>query len=137
MIDVKSLRVGSWVLFETNTGVFSPAPEQLTEKSLCNVLEGWLEKKGCDILPIHITPEILGKNLGLHRDSEGWPLSYDYRIYDPLVLNGVGAHSQANRDKWCLMHRSGLIIHNKAILYLHELQNLYYCLTKEELVFKI
>lgn len=80
--------------------------------------------------PIPITPELL-ERARLKRDREGWIISYSYKIYDPLVIGGTGSYVNANRKTYCILHDDKIM--PKGFQYLHQLQNLYFALTGEEL----
>lgn len=86
--------------------------------------------------PIHLTPEILEKcgfeldhanscyEVGVYRNGKGNGLSIENEISKKTVI--VKQHGAFN---------TSMIIHN-SIRYLHQLQNLYFALTGEELTFK-
>ena len=82
--------------------------------------------------PIPLTPEVLEK-CGLSRDSEGWFLSFDLKIYDPLVRNGVGGLSQNDFKIVSILY--GTKLFPIGIKYLHQLQNLYFAITGKELTY--
>lgn len=85
-----------------------------------------------DLSPIPITTEILEK-AGFNRDSEGWYLSAEFKIYDPLEIGGIGCKSQqVKRDAYAVMYK-GKIIGYRAYRFFHDIQNLIFSLTGKEL----
>jgi len=80
--------------------------------------------------PIQLTPEIF-KKMNLSRDLEGWFLLFDIKIYDPLVLGGIGGYVQTDRKNYAIIYNEHVL--KRSVTYLHQLQNLYFALTGEEL----
>jgi len=112
MIDAKDLRIGNWFLF-------GELRHQATHWDIRNL--ALAEFKGNPLetyKPIPLTPEILEK-CGFEKwgkdgyDKNGIYISkyFNYPIYNPF----------------------GEYINSIEVKYLHELQNLYYALTKQEL----
>lgn len=128
MIDEKSLRLGNCVMYENTTHVV----EELRGRNN-TIVTRWI--KGTDhcihtadeLDPIPLTEEILLK-CGFTKDDNGLDM-YDPRYEDWLEMGFpvIGRLSEAEGDS--LVDDSGEI----RINYLHELQNLIYCLTGKEL----
>lgn len=118
MIQAKDLRIGNCIFYNGN--ISKVTPEEIDGiYSLTYKGEG-----------IPLSPEILEK-AGFNRDSEGWYLSADNKLYDPLELNGVGLYSQRNTSIFAFKHGSSIL--KRGIKYVHQLQNIYHALTGEEL----
>jgi hypothetical protein len=117
MIQANELMIGNWVYQEYNgkaiqidKGEFIDYPHYFK--------------------PIPLTPEILEK-IGLKRDEEGWILDFDNKLYDPLGRNGTGGLSQRDTTVFAYKHTKNIL--TIGVRYLHQLQNLYFALTGEEL----
>jgi len=81
------------------------------------------EFKNEDVKPIQLTPEVLEK-CGFKKDRNGYSLDDMYNLSFAITKNGDFLA--------CFLDRSlDLIIH-----HLHQLQNLYFALTGEELIYK-
>jgi len=124
MIKSNELRIGNYVLdnFDAHN------PRQLTKISLDDFVA---ISHGCNSYqPVSLTEDILLK-CGFGRDRGGWYLSAEYKLYNPL--NPIDIPS----SKYYIMTFHDKIIAVKATIYLHELQNLYFALTGEELKIKL
>ena len=82
------------------------------------------------IEPIPLTPSVL-EAVGFKRDKDGWIISYEYKIYDPIIRGGSGGLVQNDIKRICIIHR-GYVMPN-TYGFLHELQNAVYYLTGTEL----
>ena len=125
MIDEKSLRLGNCVMYENTTHVV----EELRGRNN-TIVTRWI--KGTDhyihtaneLDPIPLTEEIMGK-LGLRKDNNAAE-GDDYAEWYELKLPVIG---YLNQEGDSLVDDSGEI----RINYLHQLQNLVYCLSGKEL----
>jgi len=122
-MEANELRIGNYVYcnFTTNQ------PDKidtidLVDFDIINTKDGNME----NYKPIPLTEEILLK-CGFDRDRDGWYLSAEYKLYNPL--NPMGMPS----GKYYIMTFHDKIIAVKATIYLHQLQNLYFALTGNEL----
>jgi len=132
MIDAKDLRIGNWI----NLSLRQDLPiygkvlsigslEQEFEQVYCECEESfeWAFKDNYTGIPL--TPEILEKcgfERGIKSINEGLELQIDF--YKNSIDARITLLDNFDGD------RSADIIETK---YLHELQNLYYALTKQEL----
>lgn len=109
MIDVRELRIGNWILAE----VYLPSTEyhKLTGKDIYDIERGVVT-----VYFIKLTQELLEK-CRISRDH----LLGDFDVFD----NGY------------LFYSNDELINIKPIEYLHQLQNLYFDLTGEELNIKL
>ena len=131
MIDVKELRIGNYVLAE---GLVDNEPSlyqiEMVGIGRCAVMNSrssiTLDWRYAN--PISITPEWLEK-LGFIRSDKTYSYQtsdqfyIDWTMEDGICLNGIYDDIMSNGDK--LEH----------IKYIHQLQNLYYALTGDELLF--
>ena len=126
MIAASSLRIGNWI-----DNYHSPYDRgQVTAEHFSTVdSDGFISGDG-----IPLTADIL-ERVGFNRDSEGWYLSADNKLYDPLELNGVGSYSQRNTTIFAFKHGSSIL--KRGVKYVHQLQNLYHALTGEELTINL
>lgn len=139
MINPKELRQGNnvWVTFtEDQTGYGKDYVGEIV-----GIIENkvrvkgdwhWIELYG--ISPIPLSPEILEK-AGFNRDMEGWYLSAYDKLYDPLEMNGVGDYSQRNTTIFA--YKQGEHILRRGIRFVHELQNIHFTLTGQELTINL
>lgn len=79
--------------------------------------------------PIPLTEEWLMK-FGCQRNRSGWFISADYFLYNPLTYLDVPS------SKYYGLMYNDKYITPKAVEYVHQLQNLYFALTGEELTLK-
>ena len=132
------LRLGNWV----NT-IVSDKPSIVTFIKSQKVKDGYYQSIELDEEEIYIPQHICGipltadilERAGFNRDSEGWYLSADNKLYDPLELNGVGSYSQRNTTIFAFKHGSSIL--KRGVKYVHQLQNLYHALTGEELTINL
>lgn len=110
MIQANELRIGNWLLF-TDFPVYNN-PVQVRQGELKQEWLDWFAK------PIPLTPEILEKC-----GFENWDKNKYSNDILCLTINGEGFLYLANQR-------------HVNIFYLHQLQNLYFALTGEELTFK-
>ena len=131
MIDKRELRIGNYVK-PNNAGMFKVLQ-----------IDGWRLRIGLDgarqgkwlperlIKPIPLAPEIL-ERCGFKHHKRHHILDGDVEFY--------------SKGEFHVLKRDGFLIHaefseyiyeiGQPIKYLHQLQNLYYCLTAEELTFR-
>lgn len=133
MIQANELRIGNWV--KRKSGGCQQVLEVLSTMVLLQNeppldVNKTMRLPLSSVEPIPLTPEIL-KKAGLKRDKEGWVLSFDFKIYDPLEIGGAGDYVQSNRNIFTIIHNNSVF--PKGFKYLHQLQNLYFALTSEEL----
>jgi len=127
MIQANELRIGNWVKFINK--VLQCGAGTIEDCQRANSVDSPFKYE-----PIPITPEILEK-CGLLRDREGWIISYSFKIYDPLIIGGTGNYEQSDRKIYTILHKNSVF--PTGFKYLHQLQNLYFALTGEELNFKL
>jgi len=119
MIQTNELRIGNWI---NEFEIATQADSRFIDRLYNIELRG---KIAIDVTPIPLTPEILEKAGFNEVDGNEW-----YRFYDKGFLRVFIHHSVDS----CFVSVDGLkidyYINN---FYLHQLQNLYFALTGEEL----
>jgi len=119
MIQTNELRIGNWI---NEFEIATQADSRFIDRLYNIELRG---KIAIDVTPIPLTPEILEKAGFNEVDGNEW-----YRFYDKGFLR-VFIHKSVDS---CFVSVDGLkidyYINN---FYLHQLQNLYFALTGEEL----
>lgn len=125
MITASELRIGNYVMFNDQNETPTPVVIQINIADLTLISEN---HKYCNYQPISLTEEILlkcgVKSDGIHIYMEFNPrmcLLFNYGNYAEMDLVQDGKYISFK-----LSH----------IKHLHELQNLYFALTKQELVWK-
>lgn len=113
MIDPKELRIGNWV-FDDKTKV------QLTAQSISMIVTGGLNYRKVSFDPIPLTPEWL-KSRGAVKTNQTNQYAIERNGYY-LVFHVVDG-------RWFLQNAG----FRRPIDYVHEAQNLVFCLTGEEL----
>ena len=122
-MEVRELRIGN--LVQDNKGNTIEVDASLFVADMDP--NGYFDLSDC--LPIQITPEWLEK-LGFIRSDKTYSYQtsdqfyIDWTMEDGICLNGIYDDIMSNGDK--LEH----------IKYIHQLQNLYYALTGDELILK-
>ena len=126
-MEIEELKIGNWVLF-------NGYPVQIRELQYISKIDVYLDSNVnvATYKPMPLTEEILLK-CGFETESK----------YDDFKLNGVNIQSCSMRCK--TLERFSFYLNlgdendelNNKIDYLHELQNLYYALTKKELDIKL
>jgi hypothetical protein len=127
-MNFKELRIGNWVEDEDDSHdrwrVEKIEPGKEETKGMWFVNSRWTE----DLQPIPLTPEILEK-AGLVKDKRSGvamrTIAYSDESY-PCTLQVSGGGKM-------LVCRSGMYSIGAPCEYLHQLQNLYFALTGEEL----
>jgi hypothetical protein len=110
-MKVSELRIGNWVL-----GASREKPQQITAFM-------FLHFEKLNLKPIPITPEILTKNIGFNIKQTKWRTLYKYgKLSLDKTLYGETSFS------FCFGHHGIIEIDN-----VHQLQNLYFELSGEEL----
>jgi len=153
MIQANELRIGNYVSYGTFNGSdFSKVKGIYNEfdilLDMCRVFTK-------DIEPIPITEEILlkcGFELCTFRgDNEDYTITFDFddgneelEGLKPYTNNGFGIGYKENENCYYLyIHHTnadcshGIRSHYRKINHLHQLQNLYFALTNEELTIKL
>lgn len=125
MINANELRIGNWVKcggFKRLYGEFRVAeiyPDQITIEQKPN--DGYTVE---EVDPITLTPEILEK-CGFEKEGDTYKILNDNIDYCfRISFTGSG-------------YFSSNVAANQPMKYLHTLQNLYYCLTGEELTINL
>lgn len=133
MITASELRIGNWVMYNDQNETPMPTAIQICIQDLILINEN---VKDCNYKPIPLTEEILLKcgfqkressacneyYIGINQVTKDWLFSITWLI-KPESINAPN----------CPFYRNGG--HN--IYYLHELQNLFYSLTKTELIINL
>ncbi len=136
MINVKELRIGNWVNFDSvgndvvETIDFNDEDPDKTDTYFTHVIDG---SKPNETHPIQLTPEILEK-CGFKPDST--MLSFQH----PDPKNPQDEHKDLGTCYPTFFYNKRLgrwmDCHTRVCVdYLHQLQNLYYALTGEELTY--
>lgn len=146
MIQANELRIGNWVEWVYPNRNNQPNKFQFCQiESIRDSLVGVLNSAyGYDqIQPIHLTPEILGKLEGFEMILwNGVFRQYYISITNSTVLSlffgeYIGFENRLDKVTFGTHpHYSGCTYGNLPVKYLHQLQNLYFALTGEELTFK-
>jgi hypothetical protein len=128
MIDPKDLRIGNWVYPNDENATPYPVLEILTDKFLCyRANNRYPSDRGdyvklSDSEPIPLTPEILEK-CGFVEESKCWWEKDGFQI--------LLGYTEEFGDFF--HYTSDHVVLSTAYKYLHQLQNLYFALTGEEL----
>jgi len=120
MINASELRIGNWINPQFNMKVSLIEPDMVYATFEGNEGDDYEFKSG-EIPPIELDPDWLNM-FGYKENKRG-----EYRIdrYElPLVINEQSIYLKFQTDK------------QKLLEYVHELQNLYFCLNGEELQIK-
>ena len=132
MIKANELRIGNWYNHNGEYCQVSPS----------TILEVW-ESPRKWVQPIHLTPEILGKSEGFEMILwNGVFRQYYFSITNNTVLSlffgeYIGFENRLDKVTFGTHpYYSGCTYGNFPVKYLHQLQNLYFALTGEELTFK-
>jgi hypothetical protein len=121
MINANELRIGNWYL-----GASRQEPLQATARFIQQLDEGLIN---CS--PIPISSEILEK-CGFTRLNNGWNMGEHKSYMDEIFSLFDENYCQGELD----LRLNGSDLPMPKVKYLHQLQNLYYGLTGEELTFK-
>lgn len=124
MVKANELRVGNWV------NILKTVPVLITGNHIQSISEG-----DADYKPIPLTPEILEKcGFRKYKDDSGGKVFKSFR-YNNLCIEyrtkksrGMIVWHDSNDDY-------GITLPSISIISLHQLQNLYYALTGEELIY--
>ena len=119
MIQANELRIGNWVYDTRTVGSRVGLPVVLNEKVVKRILEYDVDYYE----PIPLTPEILEKC--------GFEKIYESKIHSTYWINGLSYYYWHERNIQYASFK-GLELESK---YLHQLQNLYFALTGEELTY--
>lgn len=133
MIKIEELRVGNWV-----TSIRSDKPQKVTYISSQKVKDGFYNSVSMDyekenylltehLFPIPLTPEILEK-AGFHQrmaEVETWWLDCIEIHLDSVYWYSIDRNGEDSGSKF------------REITHLHQVQNLYYCLTGHELTLNL
>lgn len=136
MINPQHLRLGNWVYPNNENATPYPVLEIRKKNITCYIGNKYCPKiiiSYTDLEPISITPEVLlACGFELNEDAGNWN-EPDYVIYGingfevGIIENACYYYKAASDDYYSLYHPS--------ILSLHQLQNLYFELTWEELIY--
>lgn len=133
MIDAKELRIGNLVKYKSHNFCYVDAicdyPNEIYKKVSIKGEHLGAELPFVDIEPIPLTTQILEK-CGFNLQPQKMSIYVNGRIKLWLGSNGVIAylmHEDKNESFWI----------SNPVQNLHQLQNLYYCLTGTELSIKI
>lgn len=125
MITASELRIGNWVMYNDQNETPTPVVIQINIADLALISDN---NKYCNYQPIPLTEQIL---LDCGFDSNGIHIFKKFNPRMCLFFNyGNCAEMDLAQDEKYISFRAMHIKH------LHELQNLYYALTKQELVWK-
>jgi hypothetical protein len=116
MIKANELRIGNWVK--------SNIEQQVTIETIEYLLNDKISDKSI-IQPIPLTPEILEKCGFIYKETGSEVYEQERKIYGHLFIWGA-----TSNDTYCHDFHCG-----GEIKYLHQLQNLYYAITGEELTY--
>ncbi len=119
-MKANELRIGNWVNFIPDNGDFIISDIKTFNENTINGLE--LE----DCQPIPLTEERLVK-FGCQRTRQGWYISANYFLYNPLTEFDIPS------SKYYGLMFNDKYVTTRAVQYVHQLQNLYFALTGEEL----
>lgn len=107
------LRIGNWC--------------QTKEEGYCQIINGWQLDEGYELFPIPLTPEMLEK-CGFKKETRGnYSSSWNVYLMENFNLHQSGGF--ANPQYWKIT----TVYNCPPIIHLHQLQNLYFALTGEEL----
>lgn len=136
LIDIKELRIGNLLSYDNKVVYITSLSMDIDDEyedqiGFCNVGESSNEKGGWNrslvdkLAPIPITPELLGR-CGFKKLNAGWindsgSLTFYVKSQD---ANGYYKMAYGTRN------------YNARFLFVHQLQNLYFALTGEELTIK-
>lgn len=120
MIKVNELRIGSWVLCEDNANKYVKKPLLVSNIGSLSI---WcydngeeVQKYNNNVHPIELTPTVL----------EACGMAYDKHLDEWFLINDYVFHTTDEENviefDYCIK-----------LCYLHQLQNLYFVLTGEEL----
>lgn len=154
MIQPNELRIGNYIMFEQTTHIVVELSETLISTRWIKGSDKYIHTLS-DLRPIPLTEDILLKcgfeyilpynkkdnwemKLGDYRDSQelkldGSDVFPTFLSSSDLIEDGKGVHIAICKD-------SGIYIanlHNKDIISLHQLQNVYFALTGKELEVKL
>lgn len=124
MINANELRIGNWVkIVSPNDGFMKANP-----KLIFDIL---YESDGVKVQPVPITPEILGK-CGFEKDNNDME-NEDYCEWHQKDFPVIGELCSQSEYKYLFDTETDTL----RIYYLHQLQNLYFALTNEELTISL
>lgn len=125
MIDKKDLRIGNYIMYDNRYFQIYSISDEFPTLNTIEFGIGVVDWN--NISPIPITEELLVK-CGFEQDDE---LDYRFRLgikHDPdFITYDLDDNMYSIHDSWI----------NTTIKSLHQLQNLYYALTKQELTIEI
>jgi hypothetical protein len=121
MLDTRDVRVGNWVLKLTGRDV----KEQSFFEYKAIALDEYFYTFARECFPIKLSPEILGE-CGFKHEFGDWYKT----LSSPDGEQGVTQLRYRHKEKaWCL----GSLVLPAQPAFVHQLQNLYYALTRQEL----
>jgi hypothetical protein len=133
MIDANELRLGNYIMLKVNTRIAT---------TRCSLQHFELVAKGQDkdMFPIILKVNILeGAGFLENKDYPLSPQAREFKLQLPVIGNNkneILAYIKNNKECFARATVNGLPVSNN-IFHLHQLQNLYYALTGEELSIRI
>jgi len=125
MIKANELRIGNWIYWNIPEKIGVPHKVLAVKSNIPNTRPISLGESYDDFLPISLTPETLEK-CGFY-----WSIYHQAHHKENFEFDLQMSYPTG----WTLTtFKKGVIISSN-ILYIHQLQNLYYALTGEELTF--
>jgi len=128
-MEAKELRIGNVVLLDT--GHVLPAPHRIVALDIVDIFKGL--PTNITIEPIPLTPEVLQK-CGFKSNSRCWFLQFkrEHDIIDCAVW--VSRLEEDPIGMYCFGFDSAMhSVPMNNIYYLHQVQNMYFAITGEEL----
>ena len=136
-MKASEFRIGNWILpkmkeYKSEWKAVSLGPDILIEPVPIQVFSRLITRMvfNEDTLkmyePIPLTEEWLLK-FGCQRTRQGWFISANYSLYNPLTEFNTPS------SKYYGLMFNDKYITTRAVVYVHQLQNLYFTLTGEEL----
>jgi len=133
MINANEIRLGNYLMQKVSTRITT---------TLCTYQHFELLSKGesKDLFPVVLKAELLGKcGFIENKDYPLLPSAREFKLVLPVSGNNqneIFAYIKNNKECFARATVNGLPVSN-TIYHLHQLQNLYFALTGEELTIKI
>ena len=122
MIQANELRIKNYLNPKVK-GIILKDEIHIVEPTTLMMIQGVIDNKGIEFEPIPLTEEILLK------------CGFEFDIFYQKLTNGTMCIYWCDKIcllSWCKSHRDDILRHEYP-KYLHQLQNLYFALTNEEL----
>lgn len=122
MVQANELRIGNWLMGANGE------PLQIDAYGILNI-----SQYETNVEPIPITPEILEK-AGAKKLSSGWDFPFNRQFDTEVCHVFVDKVNGDPSDMWVfkILTQSGIVAVNN-IYFLHQLQNVIFCNTRQEL----